>query len=496
MNLSTARASKRAKEVGVRKVIGAERKDLVKQFLSESLLLSFLSVLIALPLLMFALPYLNQITGADIQISFVKDYRLWLVLAGLVLVTGLVAGSYPAFYLSAFQAMKVIKGNFTSHVSAAGIRRSLVVFQFVLSIVLITGIIVIYSQLNYIKNKDLGFDKSQKLLFSFYTDATQSKMPAFASDLKQLSEVKAVSLADNFLGEFVPHDHGVYLAGGNMATATDVQNIITDENFAKANGIKVIAGRDFMFNDSNRVLINETLFKRLGLSPEKAPGTRLYTQYAPNPVSYVEVAGVMKDFNYNSLHGDVKAFMLVYDKNNGDLPDMVVSASSGNYKDLLGKVQAVWHKDFPALPFEYKFLDEEVQKQYETETTLSQIINSFTLMAILISCLGLFGLAAFSAEQRNKEIGIRKVLGASVPNLAALLSKDFLKLVAVSFLIATPISVWAMGKWLEAFAYKVSLSWWMFALAGLLAMFIALITVSSQAIKAALMNPVRSLKAE
>jgi len=496
MNLSTARASKRAKEVGVRKVIGAERKDLIRQFLSESMVLSLTGVIIALPLLLLALPYLNQITNADIHLSFFSDYRLWVLLAALVLVTGLVAGSYPAFYLSAFQAMKVIKGNFTSHVSAAGIRRSLVVFQFVLSIVLITGIIVIYSQLNYIKNKDVGFDKNQKLIFSFYTEETINKMPALKNDLLQLSGVNAVSQSDNYLGQFVGRDHGVYLAGGNMATATDVQNMLTDEFFANANGIKIINGRDFRQTDSGKVLINETLCKRLGLKPEKALGTRLYTQYGSDPLSFVEVAGVMKDFNYNSLRDDVRPFMLEFDNDKSHLNNMIVSANSNNYKDLLGKMEAVWHKNFTALPFEYKFLDAEVQKQYETETTLSQIINSFTLMAILISCLGLFGLAAFSAEQRNKEIGIRKVLGASVPNLAALLSKDFLKLVGIAFLIATPISVWAMGKWLEAFAYKVNLSWWMFALAGLLAMLIALFTVSFQAIKAAVANPVRSLKAE
>ncbi|MGZ3764918.1 MAG: ABC transporter permease, partial [Mucilaginibacter sp.] len=231
MNLSTARASKRAKEVGVRKVIGAGQGDLVKQFLGESFLLSFIGVVIALPLLVFALPYLNQITQADIQLSFFSDYRLWLMLTSLILVTGLVAGSYPAFYLSAFEAIKVIKGNFTNQISATGIRRSLVVFQFVLSIVLIIGIIVIYSQLNYIKNKDIGFDKSQKLIFSFYTGDTQSKMQSFAGDLRQLADVKAVSSADNYLSQFVPHDHGIYPAGGNMTTAIDAQNINTDEHF-------------------------------------------------------------------------------------------------------------------------------------------------------------------------------------------------------------------------------------------------------------------------
>jgi len=497
MNLSTARASKRAKEVGVRKVIGAGKYDLIKQFLGESFLLAFIGVIIALPLLLLVLPYLNQITQTNINVSFFSDYRLWLMLASLILVTGLVAGSYPAFYLSAFEAIKVIKGNFTSRVSASGIRRSLVVFQFVLSIVLIAGIIVIYSQLNYIKNKDLGFDKNQKLIFSFYTSDTQQRMAAFATDLGQLSGVKAVSKSDNYISQFVMHDHGVYTAGGNMQTAIDAQNINTDEHVVKANGIKLVAGRDFRMNDTNRVLINETLMKRLGLTPQTAPGTRLYTQdNPPSPPTFVEVVGVMKDFNYNSLHDDIHAFMFVYQNQPGIFNDLTVSTNAKNYKALLGQIETVWHKNMGATPFEYMFMDQEVQKQYEAEITLSQIINSFTLMAILISCLGLFGLAAFSAEQRNKEIGIRKVLGASVTGIVTLLSKDFLILVTISFVLATPIAWFAMNKWLEAFVYKVPLSWWMFALAGLLAVLIALFTISFQAIKAALTNPVKSLKTE
>jgi putative ABC transport system permease protein len=263
MNLSTARASKRAKEVGVRKVIGAERKDLMKQFLSESFLLAFIGVLIALPLLWLVLPYLNDVTKASIQFSLFGDYRLWLVLASLIIITGLVAGSYPAFYLSAFRAIKVIKGNFTSHISAAGIRRSLVVFQFVLSIVLISGIIVIYSQLNYIKSKDLGFDKEQQLVFTFHTDDTKTKIPAFMEDMRQLPEVKAVSKANNYLSQFVFNDMGFFPRGGNMSNAEDAQFIQTDENFVKASGIKLISGRDFRKYDSGRVLVNETLFEKI-----------------------------------------------------------------------------------------------------------------------------------------------------------------------------------------------------------------------------------------
>jgi putative ABC transport system permease protein len=281
-----------------------------------------------------------------------------------------------------------------------------------------------------------------------------------------------------------------------MTTATNVQNITTDESFAKANGINLISGRDFRLHDSGKVLINETLARRLNLNPASAPGTRLYTQYAPSPVTFVEIAGVMKDFNYNSLHQEVKPFMLVYNPGQSDLNNLTVAVKTENYKTLLSKIGTIWRKNLPETPFEYTFLDEEVKKQYETEITLSRIINSFTLIAIFISCLGLFGLAAFSAEQRTKEIGVRKVLGATVFNLTTLLSKDFLKLVAIAIVIATPLGWWALSRWLQQFTYRVDISWWMFALAGSIAVFIALFTVSFQAIKAAMANPVNSLRTE
>jgi putative ABC transport system permease protein len=494
MNLSTARAAKRAKEVGVRKVIGAGRMDLVKQFLAESLLLSLLGVLIAIPLLMVSLPWLNQLTEANIQLQALFDYRLWLILAGIITMTGLAAGSYPAFYLSAFKAIKTIKGDFTNHISIAGIRRSLVVFQFALSILLIIAIIVIYSQLNYIKNKDLGFDKSQQIGFVFHTNEAIDKIPDFINDLRSLPEVRSVSRTDNFPGQQVLYDLHLFLPGGDIAGATDASFIAADEHFLKTTGIRLAAGRDFRPFDSGKIIINETFAKSLGVPVHQAPGTKLFTQYENGETREFEVAGVMKDYNFNSLRDEIKPLFIWYLE--GNVNEVLINTNSINYKTLLAKISSIWNKHYTGIPFEYKFVDEEVHKQYQAEITLSNIIHSFTLMAILISCLGLFGLTAFSAEQRSKEIGIRKVLGASVTGIVRLLSKDFLKPVIVAIVIASPIAGWVMSKWLQGYAYRIDLNWWMFVAAGVIAVLIALITISFQAIKAALANPVHSLKAD
>jgi len=491
MNLSTARASNRAKEVGVRKIVGAGRNSLVLQFLGESFLLTLIGVAIALPLLAFCLPWLNEITHSSVSLHLLLGTNIWLMLAGIVVLTGLLAGSYPAFYLSAFQAIKVIKGNFTSHISAAGLRRSLVVFQFVLSIVLISGIVIIHSQLNYIKTKDLGFSANQGIIIGFHQDETKAKMPLIAAEFRRLANVKAVSQTNGYPGQTGYHDWGVWLAGGDQANAIDQSNIASDEHSLNALGIQLLSGRDFHYQDSGSVLVNETLARRLNLNPASAAGTTLYNGDGQT----VKIVGVMKDFNYRTLKAAINPFMILYDPKSG-MDHLIIRANTTDYPALLQQMEASWKKILPSTPFDYAFLDEQVQKLYTADVTLSKIINSFTLMAILISSLGLFGLAAFSAEQRRKEIGIRKVLGANTRGLVRLLSRDFLRLVAIAFCIATPIAWWAMNKWLQEFAFKVTLSWWMFALAGGLAFLIAICTVSLQAVKAALANPVESLRRE
>jgi len=391
----------------------------------------------------------------------------------------------------------VIKGNFTSHISALNIRRSLVIIQFTLSIVLIASIIVIYSQLNYIKLKDLGFDPNQKLVFTLHTNETVSKSKVFADDLRSLADIKAVSRTGYYLSQAILNDWTFYLSGGTMASGQVANFMQTDQYVTQANGIKIISGRDFRLNDSGKVLINETMAHRLGINIESAQGTFLYSsQGNEQEVIKYEIAGIMKDFNFNSLHEDVKPILFMFNDHDPYLTNITISTQTSNYKSLLAQMETIWKKNYPSIPFEYSFLDAEVQKMYESEITLSRIINSFTGIAIFISCLGLFGLATFSAENRKKEIGIRKVLGAKVSGIATLLSKDFVVLVFIAILVATPIAWWVMNKWLQSFSYRVDIKWWMFAMAGIIAAIIALVTVSFQAIKAAIANPVKSLRTE
>lgn len=495
MNLSTARAARRAKEVGVRKVLGAGRGDLVRQFLGESFLLAMIGTAVALPLLYLLLPGLNEITGADVRIT--PDLSIVALFAGLALVTGFAAGSYPAFYLAAFRVVRVIKGNFSSHISAAGIRRGLVVFQFTLSILLVSGIVVIRSQLRYVRAQHLGFDKDQRLIFFFPNADARAKMDGFRNDLRQLSAIQEASKSTNYPSQPVGNDWPFYLPGGNAATGVGPKFYITDEHYLAATGIQLLSGRDFRQGDSGNVIINETMARKLGLDPLTAPGHRI----VPQNDGIVQIVGVMKDFNYASLHEEVQPFLLWYGPNGlsgwgATLNDMIVSVRTDDYATLLTKIRSIWKKDLPNDPFDYRFLDDDVQLQYQSDDTLARIINTFALVAVFISCLGLFGLAAFSAEQRTREIGIRKVLGASISGIVQMLSKDFIKPVVLGFALATPLAWWAMQKWLESYAYRVHLQWWMFGLAGATALIIALVTVSLQAFRAARANPVKSLRSE
>jgi putative ABC transport system permease protein len=491
MNLATARASKRAKEVGIRKVIGADNKGLLLQFLVESSILSVAAVFIALPVLIIVLPWINQATGADIPRTTFSEPAVWGLLVGVALVTGLLAGSYPAFYLSDFQAARVIKGDYSSHISVAGLRRSLVVFQFVLSIVLIVGMIVIRRQLDFIKNKDLGFNKDKQLVFTFHTRASMKCANYFAMSMRQYPGVKNACLTDNYPGARTYKTARVYRIGNDPSTATGIKTLSSDEYFLKTMEIPLISGRDLRFADTGSVLINQSLARGLGLDEATAAGRSIASWDGER----YTIAGVMKDFNYQSLHDTVAPFMVVYKSGATDFNHLIIKANSTQYSSLLSQMEAMWKQRVFVGDFDCRFLSDEIDLLYKTEIIMSRIINSFTIMAVVISCLGLFGLAAFNAEQRTKEIGIRKVMGASVAGIVQLLSVDFLKLIGISFLIGIPIAWLVMNRWLTIFVYHIQIPWWIFGVAGGSAVVAGMTVVSFQAARAAVVNPVESLRA-
>jgi putative ABC transport system permease protein len=330
-------------------------------------------------------------------------------------------------------------------------------------------------------------------LFTFNSTGAMDGLRSFMDDLRSLAGVKEVSNASKPLGTFYTFNNSWSLPGKDIKDSRNAEFVLADRYFIKANGIKIVSGRDFREGDSDRVLINETFARELGLTPATAPGTRLHDSQDRN----VEVGGVMKDFNFWSLHEKLDGYLVwINNPRYGLWTNVIAHTNTDNYRQLLAKVGQIWRKDVPGVPFEYTFMDEYVGQMYEADITVSRIINSFTMMAVVISCLGLFGLAAFSAEQRSKEVSIRKVLGASAAGLARLLSIEFVWLVGIAFLIATPIGWWVGHRWLQTFAFRISIRWWMFGLSGMLALGLALVTVSYHAIRAAIANPVRSLRAE
>lgn len=496
MNLSTARAAKRAREIGIRKVVGAQRQSLIGQFLSESLVIAFLAMVVAVPLVMMALPYLNQMTGVELSSDFLLEKQVWLGILVLGLVTGLLAGSYPALYLSGFQPIKVLKSKIAG-VSGGdlNLRQALVVFQFVLAIALIISVIIINTQLRFIQHKDLGYDPNQKMVVTFRTGEALQNANSYRDAVQQIPGIQAVSRANNYLGHFVFNDMQFYKQGTDMNASQIVQFMQVDESFLKTMDISLLQGRDFNPSDTvGRVVVNEATLRNLKIPENEAVGQFLYSDRDEGRIAW-EIVGVMKDFNFNSLYSEVTPFLFVY-SNDDYNPQMIIKAETDNYSKLLSELELAWKKQVPSVPFEYKFIDQEVQQQYEADRRLSRIINSFTFLTILISCLGLFGLAMFTAERRTKEIGIRRVLGASAFDITALISKDFVKLVAIAIVLASPLAWWGMSKWLQDFAYRVPIQWWMFVLAGAAAIGITLLTVSLQAVKAAVANPVNSLRSE
>ena len=499
MNLSTARSSKRSTEVGIRKVLGAEKKSLVKQFIGESVVMSFLALVIAIGFASLSLKGFSYISGAELEINFSTQWPLFLGFFGIAIITGLVAGSYPAFYLSSFRPVKVLKGRFTNSLSAVALRKGLVVFQFIIGVVLIIAAVVIGKQMRYMNTKDLGFAKDQQIIIPMRSNIAKNIYASLKNEIRANDQVIETGATLYYPGIMNPSDMGMYREGKTVNEAKLVHTNWIDESFLQTLEIKPVAGRLFSKDfpaDTNRMMIfNESAIKEMGYpSPEEAIGKRSYVDWRGETFDFT-IIGVVKDFHFKDLRVPIEPYG--FQLNNQPYYNyLIVHAKASNLSGVLRSVEKSWNKLNPNEPFEYSFLDDDFQKNYQAENKLLAMVDSFTIMAILICCLGLFGLAAFSAEQRVKEIGIRKVLGASIANIVGLLSKEFLKLVFVALIIASPIAWWVMNKWLQDFAYRTNISWWVFALTAFAALFIALVTVSFQALKAAITNPVNNLRTE
>jgi len=496
MNLTTARSANRAREVGIRKVLGTEKRQLVNQFLFESTSMVIFSLLIAIVGVWLVLPLFNDIAAKQMTArSLFTPYTLPLLIA-LPFVVGLMAGAYPAFFLSAFRPIEVLKGKLKLGTKSGSLRSVLVVIQFATSIILIIGTVVVYRQLHYIQTRNLGFNKDQVLIVNGVS-ALDHNMTAFKNDVLQLPGVSSGTLSGYLPVSDSYRSDNTFSTEAVMTTKTgfDMQNWLIDYDYIKTMGMEIIKGRNFsrdFGSDSSAVIINETTAKIIGY---KDPiGKQLFRSVDEGArIKAFTIIGVVRNFNFETLHHEVGplAFML---STGGGLASFKINTA--NINQLVAQVQSKWRSMAPGLPFSYRFLDESFDKMYRSEQRVGRIALVFSALAIFIACLGLFGLATFIAEQRTKEIGIRKVLGASVQGIVQMLSKDFMKLVAMSFVLAAPISWYFMHKWLQDFAYRINISWWIFLAAGLSALLIALATVSFQAIRAAITNPVKSLRTE
>ena len=491
MNLATARSIKRAKEVGIRKTVGAMRLRLIVQFIGEAMLLTAIAVIIALGMIVMVLPYFNKLTDKQILLP-VTQPGFWTALVALLLATGFVAGSYPALFLSSLNPIKVLKGSASFRPRALLFRKGLVVFQFTLSIVFITGTIVISQQLRYIQTKNLGFDRENLVYMHFpYPEGLAKGFTVFKQQLLAMPGIKAVDYSAQPPSHTNSYTYNVNWPGKDPATKVfAIRNGVGYEYF-KLMGIGFVEGRPFSKDfqtDSAGVIVNETALKMMGL---KNPlGQRISINDQPKTI-----LGIVKDFHFKSLHDPIEPLIL-YLNRNPDWGYVLVRTEAGKTRQGIASMEKVFTQMGQKFPFRYSFADEEYRKLYNSETTVRKLSDSFSLLAICISCLGLLGLTLFTAEQRRKEIGVRKVIGASAADIVTMLSKDIVKLVILSALVATPIAWLAMNNWLLNFAYRIDIDAWIFLAAGLIAVLIALVTISYQAVKAALANPVKSLRTE
>ncbi|TPE44384.1 ABC transporter permease [Pontibacter mangrovi] len=498
MNLATARSAKRAKEVGLRKVVGADRSQIIRQFLGESVLLTLIAVLLALALVQIFIPSFNQLTEKSFTSGFFLQWEFLLVVLAIVLLVGVVAGSYPAFFLSGFKPAEVLKSDKQPKGGSATLRRALVVVQFSISLVMIIGTIVVFTQMHYLKNSDLGFNKEQVMVIDIPAgDSTLVKrLPMIKQKLLQNPNVLKVSNSYSIPAE-VPSRSLILAEQGDKMVEKTIDVIAVDYDFIPVLGIEIAAGRNFsrdMKTDNrNAIIINEAAAKWLGWS-DNPIGKKIETGETAFDGGGAKVVGVVKDFHITSLHTEVQPLaMRLYPESPGYLLARIAPEDQAG---TIGFVEEQWRLFDQRHPMEYFFMDEFFDRQYRAEEKMLTVFGYFAGLTILIACLGLFGLASFTAEQRTKEIGIRKVLGSSTGNIVMLLSRDFALLVLISIVLATPVAWYGMSRWLQDFAYRIDLSWWIFALAGALALVVALATVSFQAVKAALLDPVKAIRTQ
>jgi putative ABC transport system permease protein len=490
MNLSTAKASRRIKEVGIKKAVGAGRKALVFQYLGESMLMSFLSLLVAILFVDLFLSQFNIITGKQLVLQF--NLNMILILLTIILLTGLIAGSYPALYLSGFKPATVLKGKLNSSLGELWARKGLVIIQFSLSILFIVSVVVVYKQMEFIQSANLGYNKNGLIYFSLSGSLSDMKnQESLIAEVKNVPGVEMVSSTSHNLAGHNGGTSGVQWEGKDPDDKTEFEYFFGNYELIETMGMEIKEGRTFSRDfpsDSSGIIFNENAIRFMGL---KDPIGKSITLFGSNEM---HIIGVVKDFNYESLHENIKPVFFI------NLPSetylLIARLTNGREKKALSGIQELYHKYNPDFPFEYQFVDENHRLLYLNEQRVSTLSKYFAGMAILISCLGLFGLAAFTAERRLKEIGIRKVLGSSVFGIVYLLSSDFTKIVLLSILIAIPISYLAANYWLANFAFRIQLEWWYFFGAGLMALLIAWLTVGSQALKAARVNPTQCLKNE
>ena len=493
INLSTARASKRAKEIGVRKVVGAGKNSLMRQFLGESLLLSLFAMLISIPITILLLPLVNELTNASLGHGDLMNWSIGLILLGLGVFTGLISGIYPAIILSSIKPIKALKSATILQSGNGTFRKALVVFQFVVSISLVATVIIVTQQFRFTQNKDLGFQKENLLALRIGTDEASSKFESLKTSFLNIPGVLNVSSGNYAPSEVILNDNGLYLPGGNRENNTVVKRQGISEGYFETMNIPLLKGRDFTVTDTtDQIIVNEATLKIFDIKEEDALSARLVQSFGDETFE-MRIVGVVKDYHFASLKNEI-APLFLYKENEPNW--LFVKTQTKDYQQLLSSLEKQWKATVRNVPFDYRFVDKEVEKLYDEEKRLGQISVVFTILAILISCLGLFGLVSFVAEQKKKEIGIRKVLGASIHSVVQLLTKDFIKLVGIAFLIASPLAYYAMQHWLEDFTYRIEIQWWVFLLAGGFALVITFCTVGFQSLKSALANPVKSLRTE